>query len=125
MAKVLKQASLNPLEAQLTQVIEIHPEYHKLISGIKSDYFPKSGEVNPYLHCSLRDHQSNPNQQFIQQEKELQLLGKTITTPKVLGCCEYYLILEWINESLNPNLQSQAGTALAYLHQNTHDYWGK
>ncbi|BBB23072.1 fructosamine kinase [Abyssogena phaseoliformis symbiont OG214] len=69
-------------------------------------------------------YQSSPNQQLIQQGKELQLLGKTITTPKVLGCCEHCLILEWINESFNPNLQSQAGIALAHLHQNTHDYFG-
>ncbi|BBB23642.1 conserved hypothetical protein [Isorropodon fossajaponicum endosymbiont JTNG4] len=39
-------------------MIEIHPEYHQLISDIESDYFPEQGEVNPYLHLSLREQLS-------------------------------------------------------------------
>jgi Hypothetical protein RSc1001 len=34
-------------------VIEIHPEYHKLINNVESEYFPEQGEVNPFLHINL------------------------------------------------------------------------
>lgn len=52
------------------------------------------------------------------------LLGKTIHTPKVLGSCEYCLILEWIDNKDNPKLQIQMGIELAKLHQNTEQYFG-
>ena len=51
--KFLDKKALDPLEDQLTQVIEMHPEYHKLISNIESDFFPESGEVNTFLHINL------------------------------------------------------------------------
>lgn len=51
--KFLDKQLLDPLEDQLTQVIEIHPEYHKLIQNIESNYFPEQGGVNPFLHINL------------------------------------------------------------------------
>jgi len=51
--KFLDKKLLDPLEDQLTKVIEIHPEYHQLIQDIESDYFPEQGEVNPFLHINL------------------------------------------------------------------------
>ncbi|CAC9578407.1 hypothetical protein [uncultured Gammaproteobacteria bacterium] len=68
--------------------------------------------------------QTKANQQLISEGKELALLGKTIHTPKVLGGCEYCLILEWIDNKDNPKLQIQMGIELAKLHQNTEQYFG-
>lgn len=51
--KFLDKKVLDPLEDQLTQVIEMHPEYHKLINNVESEYFPEQGEVNPFLHINL------------------------------------------------------------------------
>jgi hypothetical protein len=51
--KFLKNQVLDPLESQLASVIEIHPEYHKLINNVESEYFPEQGEVNPFLHINL------------------------------------------------------------------------
>ncbi|CAB5506781.1 hypothetical protein AZO1586R_2152 [Bathymodiolus azoricus thioautotrophic gill symbiont] len=68
--------------------------------------------------------QTKANQQLISEGKELALLGKTIHTPKVLGSCEYCLILEWIDNKDNPKLQIQMGIELAKLHQNTEQYFG-
>ena len=51
--KFLDKKALDPLEDQLTKIIELHPEYHKLISNVELDYFPESGEVNPFLHINL------------------------------------------------------------------------
>ena len=62
-----KEVVLDPLEDQLTQIIEMHPEYHKLISNIESDFFPESGEVNPFLHINL--HLSLREQLSINQPK--------------------------------------------------------
>ncbi|HIC41154.1 MAG TPA: fructosamine kinase [Piscirickettsiaceae bacterium] len=69
-------------------------------------------------------YQSNANQQLIHEGDELTLLGKTIHTPKVLGSCEYCLILEWIDVAHNPNMQSQMGCELAKLHRKNHKYFG-
>ncbi|HAO53035.1 MAG TPA: fructosamine kinase, partial [Gammaproteobacteria bacterium] len=69
-------------------------------------------------------YQSHPNQQLINEGRELALLGRTIHTPTVLGSCEHCLILEWIDTTQNANMQSQMGLALANLHQNTGDYFG-
>ena len=51
--KFLDKKPLDPLEDQLTRVIEMHPEYHQLIQDIDSDYFPEQGQVNPFLHINL------------------------------------------------------------------------
>ena len=51
--KFLDKQVLDPLETQLTQVIEMHPEYHAYINDIDSNYLPEQGEVNPFLHINL------------------------------------------------------------------------
>ncbi len=51
--KFIDKKALDPLENQLTQVIEMHPEYQQLINDVESDYFPEQGEVNPFLHINL------------------------------------------------------------------------
>ena len=77
--KFLDKKVLDPLEDQLTQVIEMHPEYHKLISNVESEFFPESGEVNPFLHINL--HLSLREQLSINQPKGIneyyqKILGK-------------------------------------------------
>jgi hypothetical protein len=46
---------LSPLEAQIADVIELHPEYHDEISGddLHKDYTPDGGKANPFLHMGL------------------------------------------------------------------------
>jgi len=45
---------LTPLEAQITQVIEDHPEYHAAVTGdIDRDFGVEGGETNPFLHMGL------------------------------------------------------------------------
>lgn len=69
-------------------------------------------------------YQSSANQQLIHEGEELILLGKTLNTPKVLGSCKHCLILEWIDTTHNPNMQSKMGSDLAKLHQNTNPFFG-
>lgn len=47
---------LTPLEAQIVEIIKMHPEYHFIFADEKyqdQDYFPELGENNPFLHLSL------------------------------------------------------------------------
>lgn len=47
---------LNSLETSIAQVINEHPEYHKVFSSdvsLEQDYFVEDGQTNPFLHMSL------------------------------------------------------------------------
>ena len=45
---------LSPLEAQIAQVIEDHPEYVDAVTGhLQRDYTIEGGETNPFLHMGL------------------------------------------------------------------------
>ncbi len=74
--------------------------------------------------CVFIKYQQKSDNSLINEAKELKLLGNTVNTPEVLGCCEHCLILHWIEESYNPNKQSQMGYQLAKLHKNTGKYFG-
>lgn len=49
------QQMLTPLEAQIADVVESHPEYHDAVSNEKldKDYTPDGGQSNPFLHMGL------------------------------------------------------------------------
>ncbi|MEK6748524.1 MAG: DUF1841 family protein [Pseudomonadota bacterium] len=55
--KHLAAQPLEPLEAQIVEVILLHPEYHALLnSGVDAvgrDYNAPFGEQNPFLHMGL------------------------------------------------------------------------
>jgi hypothetical protein len=46
-----------PLEAQIADVIELHPEYQSLLEqpdrALERDYTPEGGQSNPFLHMGL------------------------------------------------------------------------
>lgn len=48
---------LQPLEAQIADVIEWHPEYHALFAdaenALDKDWLPEGGASNPFLHMGL------------------------------------------------------------------------
>lgn len=46
---------LSPLETQIADVIEMHPEYHAELAGeaLDKDYTPDGGRTNPFLHMGL------------------------------------------------------------------------
>jgi len=98
--------------------IEAHIEQHLGLSIINKQSV-STGLFSAY-QVTLSDgntvfvkYQSKPNQQLINEGRELTLLGQTIHTPAVLGSCEHCLILEWIDITHNSNIQSQMGLALA------------
>ena len=44
---------MEPLEQQIAQVIKEHPEYHKQLQQIESDFIPEMGQTNPFLHMGM------------------------------------------------------------------------
>jgi len=46
---------LTPLEAQIADVVALHPEYHTEVSSddLEKDYSPDGGQTNPFLHMGL------------------------------------------------------------------------
>ncbi len=48
------KSPMSPLEAQIAQVVEEHPEYHEAVgSDLAKDFAVEGGETNPYLHMGL------------------------------------------------------------------------
>jgi len=47
---------MEPLEAQVAEVIALHPEYHAALERaepLEREYLPEGGESNPFLHMGL------------------------------------------------------------------------
>ena len=45
---------LTPLEAQIAQVIDEHPEYQETLTGdLERDFAVEAGQTNPFLHMGL------------------------------------------------------------------------
>lgn len=53
--KRCERLPLSPLDAQIADVIESHPEYHADVTGedLGRDYTPDGGKTNPFLHMGL------------------------------------------------------------------------
>ncbi len=48
---------MEPLEAIVAKIIELHPEYHSLLENetaeLDKDYTPEMGQTNPFLHMAM------------------------------------------------------------------------
>ncbi len=49
---------IEPLEDQIAQVVELHPEYHAMLEAndpdvLEHDFTPAAGRSNPFLHLGL------------------------------------------------------------------------
>jgi hypothetical protein len=46
---------LTPLQAQVADVVELHPEYHALLTpeALDRDWTPEQGQTNPFLHMGM------------------------------------------------------------------------
>ena len=53
--KARNDEPLSPLEAQLAEVIQDHPEYHRHLDSdaLEKDFTPEEGRTNPFLHMGL------------------------------------------------------------------------
>lgn len=48
---------LEPVDAQIADVVECHPEYHELLKSadqaVEQEWTPESGQTNPFLHMGM------------------------------------------------------------------------
>jgi hypothetical protein len=48
---------MEPLEAQIADLVALHPEYHALLDdperALHEDFAPERGETNPFLHMGI------------------------------------------------------------------------
>ncbi|MCP4471464.1 MAG: DUF1841 family protein [Gammaproteobacteria bacterium] len=55
--KMQAQQLLEPMEAVIAEVIEIHPEYHALFEDGEAielrEFTPEQGQTNPFLHMGM------------------------------------------------------------------------
>ncbi len=55
--KYRERLPMEPLEAQIADVIALHPEYQAALErggdALERDYSPESGQSNPFLHMGL------------------------------------------------------------------------
>lgn len=74
---------LEPLESQIVNVIQLHPEYHEFLNNPEKnqdkDFFPEMGDTNPFLHMGLHiaiEEQLSINQPAGIRDSYHQLLAK-------------------------------------------------
>ena len=55
--KLQQKLVLEPMEAMIAEVIEIHPEYHALLEAgddiRQQEFTPDQGQTNPFLHMGM------------------------------------------------------------------------
>jgi hypothetical protein len=55
--KLQQKMPLEPMEALIADVIEIHPEYHSLLETgddiRQQEFTPEQGQTNPFLHMGM------------------------------------------------------------------------
>ncbi len=55
--KLQQRLPLEPMEALIADVIQLHPEYHRLLDdpeqALAAEYTPEAGTENPFLHLAL------------------------------------------------------------------------
>ncbi len=96
--KYTSNKPLEPLEEQLVSIIEIHPEFHDLISNIDSEYFPEQGEVNPFLHINL--HLALREQISINQPKGVNKVHQKLINQNIDPHEVEHLMMECIAEMI-------------------------
>ncbi len=55
--KMHRRDWLEPMEAMIAEVIELHPEYHSQFDAAdeigQREYLPEGGQTNPFLHMGM------------------------------------------------------------------------
>ena len=118
--KMQKQQLLEPMEAIIADIIELHPEYQGLLSkdddALEKDFTPEGGESNPFLHMgmhiALREQASTDRPVGFQAvyQKLLKKLGKHDAEHAMMEC-----LAEALWRSQKDNLPFDEATYLSNL----------
>jgi hypothetical protein len=99
--KMLQQQILEPMEALIAEVIEIHPEYQALLddgdNATRGDFSPEQGQTNPFLHMGM--HIALREQAAGDRPTGVQSLYQKLCTSKGLHEAEHAM-MECLGEAL-------------------------
>jgi len=106
--KMQDQSLLEPMEAIIADIIQLHPEYHPLLnageSAMEKDYSPEDGQTNPFLHMgmhiSLREQSGSDRPPGIQgiYQKLVRLKGTHDAEHAMIECLGEVL---WTAQRMN------------------------
>lgn len=92
---------LEPLESLIADIIQMHPEYHDLLSSgdavQQTDFTPESGNSNPFLHMGM--HIAIREQTQTDRPAGIKKLHKKLTRKKGVHDAEH-LMMECLGHSL-------------------------
>lgn len=107
---------LDALEQQIAQVIEQHPEYHKMLENrqhIKNEYLPEMGETNPFLHMGM--HLGLREQVATDRPAGIAQVHKTLTLKMGSVLEAEHAMMDCLAEALwNSQKYQQAPDEIAY-----------
>ncbi len=104
--KALSGVELEPLEKQIADVIEEHPEYHALLSNIEKDFTPEDGQINPFLHMSM--HLALREQVGTNRPSGIAMLTRSLLLKHQDGHVVEHLMLECLGEMLWSSQRNQS-----------------
>lgn len=107
---------LTPLEAQLVDVIKIHPEYHNILKAqnVSATFFAEQGQSNPFLHMGL--HLSIRDQIATDRPKGIALVYSRLLKKHSDVHVVEHLMMEPLAECLwNAQRNQAAPDEIAYL----------
>lgn len=97
---------LEPLEKQVADVIEEHPEYHALLSNLEKDFTPEDGQINPFLHMSM--HLALREQVGTDRPSGIAMLTRSLLLKHQDGHVVEHLMLECLGEMLWSSQRNQS-----------------
>jgi hypothetical protein len=92
---------LEPLQAQIADVIELHPEYHAALANdaaLAHDYTPDQGQANPFLHMGL--HLAVRDQLATDRPAGIKSLFQAVASRAGSGHTAEHQLIECLAESL-------------------------
>lgn len=95
-SKLQNSERLDPLEQQIADVINLHPEYHSLLvdidTALEHEFTPEQGQTNPFLHMgmhlAIREQVSTDRPAGIREYYShlITKLGKPETEHRIMEC---------------------------------------
>lgn len=100
-SKLQNRARLDPLEQQIADVVNLHPEYHSLlidaVTALKHEPTPEQDQTNPFLHMGMH-----------------LAIREQVSTDRPTGIREYYnqLIKKWGESETEHRMMECLGISL-------------
>jgi hypothetical protein len=115
--KLQQKMPLEPMEALIADVIEIHPEYHNLLETgddiRQQEFTPEQGQTNPFLHMGM--HIALREQAAADRPPGIKTIHQKLLTQKGQHKAEHEM-MECLGESLwSAQRNNQLPDEAAYL----------